>query len=100
MTVGDVTSVQCLSTHLTSFAVLVDVAGGLQVCSECHDSNIIWLCISMHHLMKAVVNLSFVGNTRRGAQGFADCFIHWMCHLYNLPYYFCPYTLLFIQGDT
>ena len=32
MTVGNVTSVQCLSTHLTSFAVLVDVAGGLQVC--------------------------------------------------------------------
>ena len=31
-TEGNVTSVQCLSTHLTSFAVLVDVAGGLQVC--------------------------------------------------------------------
>ena len=46
MTVDNVTSVQCLSTHLTSFAVLVDVAGGLQVCSECHDSDImlyIWL---------------------------------------------------------
>ena len=59
MTVGNVTSVQCLSTHLTSFAVLVDVAGGLQVCSGCHDSNIIlfvWLYISMHHFTKAVVN--------------------------------------------
>ena len=32
MTVGNITSVQCQSTHLTSFAVLVDVAGGLQVC--------------------------------------------------------------------
>ena len=40
MTDGNVTSVQCLSTHLTSFAVLVDVAGGLQVCIGCHDSNI------------------------------------------------------------
>ena len=28
---GNYTSVQCTSTHLTSFAVLVDVAGGLQV---------------------------------------------------------------------
>ena len=35
--VGNVTSVQCQSTHLTSFAVLVDVAGGLQVCCECHN---------------------------------------------------------------
>ena len=26
-----VTTVQCASTHLTSFAVLVDVAGGLRV---------------------------------------------------------------------
>ena len=25
-------SISCTSTHLTSFAVLVDVAGGLQVC--------------------------------------------------------------------
>ena len=31
-TEGNVTSVQCMSTHLTGFAVLVDVAGGLQVC--------------------------------------------------------------------
>ena len=35
MTVRNVTSVQCQSTHLTSFAVLVDVAGGLQVCAWC-----------------------------------------------------------------
>ena len=32
MTDGNTTSVQCLSTHLTSFAVLIDVGGGLQVC--------------------------------------------------------------------
>ena len=38
---------------------------------------------------KAVVNLSFVGYTRSGAQGLADCFIHRMCHLYNLPYHHC-----------
>jgi len=31
MTDGNTTKVQCLSMHLTSFAVLVDVAGGLQV---------------------------------------------------------------------
>ena len=31
-TQNDLTSVHCLSTHLTSFAVLVDVSGGLQVC--------------------------------------------------------------------
>ena len=37
MTVGNVTSVYCQSTHLTSFAVLVDVAGGLQVCCGCHN---------------------------------------------------------------
>ena len=28
---GALTRVQCASTHLTSFAVLVDVAGGLRV---------------------------------------------------------------------
>ena len=33
---GKVTTVQCSATHLTSFAVLVDVAGGLEV----HDD---WL---------------------------------------------------------
>ena len=43
VTVGNVTSVQCLSTHLTSFAVLVDVAGGLQVCIGCHDTIIMLL---------------------------------------------------------
>ena len=32
-----VTTVQCSSTHLTSFAVLVDVAGGLQVMSKSQD---------------------------------------------------------------
>ena len=32
ITDGNTTSVQCESTHFTSFAVLVDVAGGLQVC--------------------------------------------------------------------
>lgn len=31
-TAGNVTSVHCLSEHATSFAVLVDVAGGLEVC--------------------------------------------------------------------
>ena len=30
---GNLTTVQCSSTHLTSFAVLVDVAGGLEVTS-------------------------------------------------------------------
>jgi len=29
---GNTTTVQCLSTHSTSFAALVDVAGGLRVC--------------------------------------------------------------------
>ena len=40
MTVGNVTSVQCQSTHLTSFAVLVDVAGGLQVCAGCQTQHV------------------------------------------------------------
>ena len=31
ITKGNVTTVLCNSTHLTSFAVLVDVAGGLEV---------------------------------------------------------------------
>ena len=31
VTRGNVTTVQCNSTHLTSFAVLVDVSGGLEV---------------------------------------------------------------------
>ena len=36
--VGNVTTVQCSSAHLTSFAVLVDVAGGLRVsCGTNHD---------------------------------------------------------------
>ena len=38
---------------------------------------------------KSVVNLSLVGYTRSGAQGLADCFIHWMCHFYDLPYHYC-----------
>ena len=29
---GNTTTVQCTSTHLTSFAVLVSVAKGLEVC--------------------------------------------------------------------
>ena len=29
--IGNLTTVQCSSAHLTSFAVLVDVAGGLRV---------------------------------------------------------------------
>lgn len=29
--IGNLTNVQCSSTHLTSFAVLVDVTGGLRV---------------------------------------------------------------------
>ena len=29
--IGNLTAVQCSSAHLTSFAVLVDVAGGLRV---------------------------------------------------------------------
>ena len=33
-TSANLTSVQCVSTHLTSFAVLVDVAGGLQVLTK------------------------------------------------------------------
>ena len=28
---GNYTNLQCTSTHLTSFAILVDVAGGLEV---------------------------------------------------------------------
>ena len=34
VTRGDVITVLCNSTHLTSFAVLVDVAGGLEVLIE------------------------------------------------------------------
>ena len=41
-TEGNVTTVQCLSTHLTSFAVLVDVAGGLQVCQ--YVAGVIMIC--------------------------------------------------------
>ena len=36
MTKDDVTTVQCSSTHLTSFAVLVGVGGGLEVLSFTH----------------------------------------------------------------
>ena len=36
--IGNLTAVQCSSEHLTSFAVLVDVAGGLKVsCDTNHD---------------------------------------------------------------
>ena len=35
-TVGNLTTVQCSSAHLTSFAVLVDVTGGLSVSSICN----------------------------------------------------------------
>ena len=35
-----VTTVRCSSTHLTSFAVLVDVAGGLQVMLKSYDKTL------------------------------------------------------------
>ena len=34
VTRGNITTVLCNSTHLTSFAVLVDAAGGLEVCTQ------------------------------------------------------------------
>ena len=82
--VRNVTSVQCLSTHLTSFAVLVDVAGGLQVCCGCPD----YRCSFV--LASNMIDLFFflIGHTRGGAQSLTDSFIHWMCHLYNLPHHF------------
>ena len=54
MTFGYITSVQCQSTHLTSFAVLVDVAGGLQVCSECHN---VWQNVAMVNLDNTITTL-------------------------------------------
>ena len=36
---GNITTVQCTSTHLTSFAVLVDVAGGLEVIRTKNDAS-------------------------------------------------------------
>ena len=86
MTVGNVTSVQCQSTHLTSFAVLVDVAGGLQVCVWCQ----MWQNIVTYGFVFWLpICFVLAGYTRSGAQSLTDCFIHWMCHLYILPYYCC-----------
>ena len=52
--VENVTSVHCLSTHLTSFAVLVDVAGGLQVimCDRMLQWLIwIYICTKYNHYL-------------------------------------------------
>ena len=101
--VGNVTSVRCLSTHLTSFAVLVDVAGGLQVCAGCHSIvatalynlyNFVWHAGYTRTSLPCCMTLLFfffflVGNIKSRAQSLADSFIHWMCHLYNLPHHFC-----------
>ena len=40
-TEDDITTVQCLSEHATSFAVLVDVAGGLKVRKNLNELAII-----------------------------------------------------------
>ena len=48
-TEGNVTTVQCMSTHLTSFAVLVDVAGGLQVCQYVVGVIMISYMLWYHH---------------------------------------------------
>ena len=97
--VGNVTSVQCLTTHLTSFAVLVDVAGGLQVCAGCHSivatalyDGELYLAGYTRTSLPCCVTLFFflflVGNIKSGAQSLADSFIHWMCHLYHLPHHY------------
>ncbi len=44
MSANGTTSVQCTSTHLTSFAVLVDVAGGLKV----YKFSLCCICTCMH----------------------------------------------------
>ena len=41
ITEDDITTVQCLSEHATSFAVLVDVAGGLKVRKNLNELAII-----------------------------------------------------------
>ena len=46
----DITSVQCLSNHTTSFAVLVDVAGGLEVSNFL--IKLIVLCILLYNPLK------------------------------------------------
>ena len=50
ITRGDVTTVLCNSTHLTSFAVLVDVAGGLEVQLFCASLSMITLTPGLHPL--------------------------------------------------
>ena len=51
----NITSVQCLSNHTTSFTVLVDVAGGLEVSNL--QIKLIVLCIASVNL-----KINFVSN--------------------------------------
>ncbi len=51
---GNTTSVQCEATHLTSFAVLVDVSGGQQVLSfVCVCDMLVSVCV--HACLRACV---------------------------------------------
>ena len=80
-TEGDATTVQCLSTHLTSFTVLVDVAGGLQVCQY------VTAVIMIAYITIIVVTDVLTGHACRGTQGLTNYIIHWMCHFFCLSYH-------------
>ena len=70
-----------MSTHLTSFAVLVDVAGAKQVCH--YVAGVIMICCDTIIVVADVLT----GHTSRGTQGLTNYIIHWMWHFFCLSYH-------------
>ena len=71
------TTVECESSHLTSFAVLVDVAGGHQV-----------YYINNHSKCYKIV-YSITGYFWRRTDCITDHLLHWLCHIGCLPHNCC-----------
>ena len=83
----NVTTVVFNSTHLTSFAVLVDVAGGLEVIFGCIQK---LLCSSDIHRMLLYVTLCIIiGCFNEGKAGNKDCVLHWVQHIHHLSLFNC-----------
>ena len=94
----NVTTVLCNSTHLTSFAVLVDVAGGLEVpLVNCQLPNVLAIlatrmlhtaCRRSSRILAAFTNI-ITGYFRGRKTGTPNCLLHWLHHINHLSLHHC-----------
>ena len=80
-TIGELTTVQCSSTHLASFAVLLDVSGGLEVNYLTYAQLIL------------VIIYSCVGCSKGGKAGIASGVLHWLHYIKHLSLNHCGLLL-------